>query len=136
MTHAAYAFLIPIDDPDADDKTLAKEAERLFQDRFDDRLNENNANHQECLVLSNGRLVNLQPDHDELFREAEQLPQDKRYKWARLMALQCVASQHELCRQTCRDDFDSLISQIMSEVPPRPRGAVGERPDAAADKRP
>ena len=27
MTHATYAFLIPIDDPDADDETLAKEAD-------------------------------------------------------------------------------------------------------------
>ena len=100
-------------------KLLPKKRNGCFEDRFDDRLNENNWNHQECLVLSNGRLVNLQPDRDELFREAEQLPPDKRYKWARLMALQCVASQHELCRQTCRDDFDSLISQIMLEVPPR-----------------
>jgi hypothetical protein len=119
MTHATYAFLIPIDDPDADHETLTKEAERLFEDRFDDRLNENNGNHQECLVLRNGRIVNLQPDRDELFREAEQLPQDERYKWARLTALQCVAAQYELCTQTRQDDFDSLMSQIMSEVPPR-----------------
>jgi len=34
MTHAAYAFLIPIDDPDVDDETLAKEAERLFRGPF------------------------------------------------------------------------------------------------------
>jgi hypothetical protein len=121
MTHATYAFLIPIDDPDADDETLAKKAERLFEDRFDDRLNENNGYEEECLVLRNGRLVNLQPDRDELFGEAEQLPQEERYKWARLTALQCVADQYQLLEPTgsCGDDFDSLMSQIMSEVPPR-----------------
>jgi hypothetical protein len=133
MTHATYAFLIPIDDPDADDETLAKEAERLFEHRFDDRLNENNWNHQECLVLCNGRVVNINPEDDALFREAEQLPQDKRYKWARLTALRCVANQLELGgrpslvvdptelkpMEAYWDDFDSLMSQIMLEIPPR-----------------
>jgi hypothetical protein len=133
MTHATYAFLISIDDPDANDETLANEAERLFEARFDDRLNENNGNHQECLVLRNGRIVNLQPDRDELFREAEQLPEDKRYKWARLVALRCVANQLELGgrpslvvdptelkpMEAYWDDFDSLMSQIMLEIPPR-----------------
>ena len=95
MTHATYAFLIPIDDPDADDETLAKEAERLFEHRFDDRLNENNWNHQECLVLCNGRVVNINPEDDALFREAEQLPQEARYQWARLTALRCVANRLE-----------------------------------------
>jgi hypothetical protein len=121
MTHPTYAFLIPIDDPDADDETLAKEAERLFEDRFDERLDENNGNHQECLVLRNGRIVNLQPDRDEFFREAEQVRQEERYKWARLTALQCVADQYQLLtpREAYWDDFDSLMSQIMSEVPSR-----------------
>jgi hypothetical protein len=127
MTHATYAFLIPIDDPDTDDETLAKEVERLFEDRCDDRLNENNGNHQECLVLSSGRIVNLQPDRDELFREAEQLPQEARYQWARLTALQCVANKLEFgvdpsqpsAMKAHWDDFDSLMTQIMLEVPPR-----------------
>ena len=127
MTHATYAFLIPIDDPDADDETLAKEAERLFEHRFDDRLNENNWNHQECLVLCNGRVVNINPEDDALFREAEQLPQEARYQWARLTALRCVANKLEFGVDPSRpsamkahwDDFDSLMTQIMLEVPPR-----------------
>src|SRR6516225_5107965 len=103
-------------------KLLPKKRNGCFEDRFDDRLDENNWNHQECLVLSSGRIVNLQPDRDELFREAEQLPQDKRYKWARLTALQCVANQLELGGRPSLvvdptelkpmepywDDFDSL----------------------------
>jgi len=42
MSHAIYAFRIPIDDANADDEALAKEAGSLLEDRFNERLNENN----------------------------------------------------------------------------------------------
>jgi hypothetical protein len=136
MTHAIYAFLLPIDDLGADDEILVKEVKCLFEDRFDDRLNENNWYQEECLVLRNGRVVNLCPEsgsRDEVFRIADEVPQEERYKWARLTALQCVATELELggrpsfvthpCQLTPMeaywDDFDSLVTQIMLEVPPR-----------------
>jgi len=136
MSHAIYAFRIPIDDVNADDEALAKEAGSLFENRFDERLNENNGYQEECLVLPNGRLVNLCVEvgsRFELFRQAEQVPEDKRYKWARLLALQCVAIDLEIggeCpllvdlpqlipMEAYWDDFDSLMTQIMLEVPPR-----------------
>jgi hypothetical protein len=130
---------------------LAKEAVSLLEDRFSDRLNENNGYEGECLVLPNGRLVNLGVEYEssfELFREAEQVPQDKRHEWARLVALQCVAMDLQVGGQ-CHllvdpsqlrpmaywDDFESLMKQIMLEVPARLARAMGERADAAADCR-
>src|ERR1700730_7889081 len=96
MAHGIYAFLIRIDDPNVDDEALAKEAESLFVDGFNDRLDEDNGYQEECLVLRNGRIVNLSPTDDSLYREVARLPQDERYNWARLIALQCVANEFEL----------------------------------------
>jgi hypothetical protein len=109
----------------------------LFEDRFDSRLDDNNYYEQEMLVLPKGRLIDWKLDSDFDWEEDDpdweegwdwegewnrviwRIPQEKRYQWARLYALKCIAKDLKLDPEREPRDFDALMAQIMAELPPR-----------------
>lgn len=58
--HAIYAFLLDIDDVDADDQDIVNEVTSTFEGRYAERYcDENNWYKLETLVMENGRVLNL-----------------------------------------------------------------------------
>src|SRR5256885_1551170 len=97
LMHATYAFLINLETARADEDTVACEAKGIFErDYVSSYCDENNWYQEEAVVIRDGRIVNLCSEkdwrkRDALFREFTEIPQEQRWDYARLVALQCVS---------------------------------------------
>jgi hypothetical protein len=140
MSHATYCFLINISDPEATDQEIASDVVDTIAMWAERHCDENNWYQEEAVVLANpdparaGRVVGFAPVpgyRNEMGARISLIPQQDRWEWARLLSLQCVASNFELGgrssysflddkpEESFWNNFDDLKKQILDEMPPR-----------------
>lgn len=132
------SFLIDVLNPDGSDEEIREEVHNTFNDRFVVRwCGETNWCEPIAVVLKNGRAVSLRPgvDRSELFEQMYDavdklttMLQERRWEYARLVALQCVAEEFPLDRCSTIQfeqepqpeywgSFETLIERVLAEMP-------------------
>lgn len=119
MSHATYAFLINVDDSQAD-QYIAAEVTETFASRYAIHFcDDNNWYQEQAVVLGDGRIIHLSPTMDWEDEEGPNflaMPEEQRWDAARLLALQCALGHWDIERLEA-DDFDTLLGRAISAMP-------------------